>query len=289
MTAYYFTESIKYLLRARLATLIAILATSLALMFLSFSLMLLFMSNTFETKIKENIRVNILLNNDISTAKLNSLKNKIKNDKHVRSIKYVSAKSAKQNFIRETGEDFSKLLKNNPLPASLVVKFYPTKINNNSLHLFVNDFRFANGVEDVIYDFNILSKILKLNKPIKLIIFVIALLLNIFAVYFVYTINRHFIISRKTQYDTMKLVGAKLISIKMPLLIASMVIGIISSLIVISLFDFLIILINKYYDKFIFTKMIYLFNLTVLIFGIFISSLSSYFAGRSISMKIKQS
>ena len=241
MIAYYFTESIKYLLRARLSTFIAILSTGLALVFLSFSLILFFMSNTIETKIKENIKVNILLNNDISSAKLNSLKDKIRNDKRVRSVKYVSANSARKNFIRETGEDFSKLLKSNPLPASLVVKFYPTKINNNSLHLFVNDFRFADGVEDVIYDFNILSKVLKLNKPIKLIILVISLLLNIFAIYFLYTINRHFIISRKNQYDTMKLVGAKLLSIKLPLLIASMVIGIISSIIVIALFDLSII------------------------------------------------
>jgi len=287
MIAYYFTESIKYLLRARLSTFIAILSTSLALVFLSFSLILFFMSNTIETKIKENIKVNILLDNNISSAKLNSLKDKIRNDKRVRSVNYVSANSARKNFIRETGEDFSKLLKSNPLPASLVVKFYPTKINNNSLHLFVNDFRFAAGVEDVIYDFNIMSKILKLNKPIKLIILVISLLLNIFAIYFLYTINRHFIISRKNQYDTMKLVGAKLLSIKLPLLIASMVIGIISSIIVIALFDLSIILLSKYYNEFVFTKMIYFFNLIVLIFGIFISCLSSYFAGKSISMKIK--
>jgi len=287
MIAYYFTESIKYLLRARLSTFIAILSTGLALVFLSFSLILFFMSNTIETKIKENIKVNILLDNNISPAKLNSLKDKISNDRRVRSVKYVSANEAKKNFIRETGEDFSKLLKTNPLPASLVVKFYPTKINNNSLQLFVNDFRFAAGVEDVVYNFNILSKILKLDKPIKLIILVVSLLLNIFAIYFLYTINRHFIISRKNQYDTMKLVGAKLISIKLPLLIASLVIGIISSAIVSGFFDFSIILLSKYYHKFVLTKTIYLFNLIILIFGIIISSLSSYLAGKSISMKIK--
>ncbi len=286
MIVYYITEAYKYLTRAKLSTLVAILSTSFALIFLSFSILIFFMSNSLETKIKQNIKVNILLNKDISQPKIDLLKKKISNNKWVSGVNFVSSQQAKKNFINETGEDFSKLLKNNPLPSSFVVKFHPAKINSNALKLFVNDYRYSDGVEDVIYDYNILVKLLKLSNPIKLSILIIAFLLNIFAVYFVYTINKHFILSRKNQFNTMKLVGAKVISIKIPLLMASLFIGIISSIFVIGLFDGSIILISKYYGKFIFTKMIYIFNLSVLIFGIMLSFISSYFAGKSISIKL---
>ncbi len=89
------------------------------------------------------------------------------------------------------------------------------------------------------------------------------------------------------QYNTMKLVGAKLSTIKVPLLIYGLIVGLAASLICTVLFYSLIIALKNYYPTFQFDNYIIFINLSFVILGIILGPIGVGLFAKKLSLKIE--
>ncbi|MBU0473032.1 MAG: permease-like cell division protein FtsX, partial [Bacteroidetes bacterium] len=123
MIKFYFSESIKSITRAKLASFIAIISLSISILFIASSFALIFLSNKIENSWKSEIKINLFINDSVNSNQLSKVKASILEFKEVAEVKFISKQDAYKNFVEMTGEDFSKILDENPLPRSYTISF----------------------------------------------------------------------------------------------------------------------------------------------------------------------
>jgi len=155
------------------------------------------------------------------------LRNKIYAD----SIEFISKEKAAEQFIQETGEDFRKILDYNPLPASFVVRVSETYANSDSLNNIIPDLSSLEPVDEVVFREGFIYRLLNYIDTAKVYMFLLTLLFSLVAIYLVYATIRLIINSRMIDFETMKLVGAKLKTIKIPVFINGLLAGLFSGVI----------------------------------------------------------
>ena len=79
MIRFYIAESFKSIMRARLASFISVITLSISIIFISASVALLFLSNKIETSWKNEIKVNVFLEDLISNSDRDKVESEIKN------------------------------------------------------------------------------------------------------------------------------------------------------------------------------------------------------------------
>lgn len=287
MFLFLLSESFNSLFRAKFATLITIVTTSIAIFFVSLSIFLVLLSHQLDTKVKNQIQVNVFLADTLSKAQINDLRNNIMSDSLVKSIRIISKEEAKQIFISRTGKDFSSILSVNPLPVSFVLKLKPKNLTSRKIEKLTEKIKKTNGVNDVVYDYRLTIKLLYYIKSFRLFIYIGSLILVLISLYLVYSTNRLALNSKLELYETMKLVGTKLSTIKLPLLFNGIIIGIISAIITAGVFMIIIDFLKDIYSKLNVLNNKLDMLAIILAIGILLGLLGSYFSTRKISLKIK--
>ena len=287
MFLFLLSESFNSLFRAKFATLITIVTTSIAIFFVSLSIFLVLLSHQLDTKVKNQIQVNVFLADSLSKAQINDLRNNIMSDSLVKSIRMISKEEAKQIFISRTGKDFSSILSVNPLPVSFVLKLKPKNLTSRKIEKLTEKIKKTNGVDDVVYDYRLTIKLLYYIKSFRLFIYIGSLILVLISLYLVYSTNRLALNSKLELYETMKLVGTKLSTIKLPLLFNGIIIGIISAIITAGVFMIIIDFLKDIYSKLNVLNNKLDMLVIILAIGILLGLLGSYFSTRRISLKIK--
>ena len=110
MIRFYISESFKSIARAKLSSFIAVITLSISIGFIGLSLALLLLSNKIETAWKNDIKVNVFVNDSVSTSQLEKLKLGISETENVRKVVYYSKKDAYNKFVEMTGNEFDKIL-----------------------------------------------------------------------------------------------------------------------------------------------------------------------------------
>ncbi len=287
MFLFLLSESFNSLFRAKFATLITIVTTSIAIFFVSLSIFLVLLSHQLDTKVKNQIQVNVFLADTLSKAQIKDLRNNIMSDSLVKSIRIISKEEAKQIFISRTGKDFSSILSVNPLPVSFVLKLKPKNLTSRKIEKLTEKIKKTNGVDDVVYDYRWTIKLLYYIKSFRLFIYIGSLILVLISLYLVYSTNRLALNSKLELYETMKLVGTKLSTIKLPLLFNGIIIGIISAIITAGVFMIIIDFLKDIYSKLNVLNNKLDMLVIILAIGILLGLLGSYFSTRKISLKIK--
>ena len=286
MVGFYISESFKSISRAKLATVISIITLSITIGFISLSTVLLLLSNKIEKNWKSQIKMNVFLSDSVSIKFTNVVEEALLENPLVKEVKYLSKADAQKKFLEVTGEDFKSILDINPLPNSFVVSFN-NKIDKSSITNVIDEFNRIKGVEEVVYDYNLTFTILEFLKSMKIIIFGVTILLISIAIYLLYSTSKIILHQKMEQYNTMKLVGAKLSTIKVPLLIYGLIVGLIASLICTVLFYSLIIALNNYYPTFQFDNYIIFINLSFVILGIILGPIGVGLFAKKLSLKIE--
>ena len=248
---------------------------------------LVLLSHQLDTKVKNQIQVNVFLADSLSKAQINDLRNNIMSDSLVKSIRMISKEEAKQIFISRTGKDFSSILSVNPLPVSFVLKLKPKNLTSRKIEKLTENIKKTNGVDDVVYDYRLTIKLLYYIKSFRLFIYIGSLILVLISLYLVYSTNRLALNSKLELYETMKLVGTKLSTIKLPLLFNGIIIGIISAIITAGVFMIIIDFLKDIYSKLNVLNNKLDMLVIILAIGILLGLLGSYFSTRRISLKIK--
>jgi cell division transport system permease protein len=288
MIKFYISESLKSIARAKLSSFITVITLSISISFIGLSLALLSLSNKIETAWKNDIKVNVFVNDSVSTNQLAKLKLEIQNTQDVGEIKYFSKKEAYNKFVEMTGNDFDKILEINPLPRSFSVRF-SSNIDKVSIIKVISKFKKIIGVDDVVYDYNLTFTILDYVKSMKVAVYIMTFFITIISFYLLFSTSKIIISQRIVQFNTMKLVGAKLSTIKMPLLITGIILGFIASLICILLIDTSYIIFKELYPRFgsKFDNYLYLINVGFVILGLVLGPIGMGFFAKRISLKIE--
>lgn len=171
----------------------------------------------------------------------------------------------------------------NPLPASFELFFAPHIIEKTNLETTKTKIETIEGIDEVIFNKSFITSALEyINKTKKYFIFA-AVIFILIAIYIVYNNTRLQLEARLEEIETMKLVGAKLSTIKFPIYINSLFVGIFSTIIVSLIIYFIINYFNFSLNNILMNYESFLVILTV---GPVLSLLISYLALRKITLRI---
>ena len=287
MLAFYFKEAFRIFKRSPFATVVTISMTTLAIMLGVVSIFVLFGSTKLSDRIKRSIEINVYLDSSLSNNQINLLQNKLKSEPEILSVNYIDKDQAIKEFLKETGEDFRKVLDQNPLPNSFVVKFKPAPLDETSIETYSRKYKSFDGVTDVVYDYKTVLKILSILKSAESTIYLISSVLIFLSLYLVYSNNKVQINSNKNLYMIMKLVGAKISTMKIPIILNGVMIGLFSSVICVILYNLVLLLLNRIYINLDFIAQLQIVNLLILLIGILLGLIGSVASSNRISKMLK--
>lgn len=287
MILFYIAEAFKIFRRASLASIIAVISTTFAVALITLSVMFLFLSDSINERLKRHIEMNVFLEVDIGTNDLDSLKTHFMENDLLGSAVFISQEEAINRFIEQTGEDFRSVLELNPLPASFVLRLKSQYVSEINLLETIEIYKAFPGVEEVKCDFETALSILGFIEKGSYVIYLLTTILILIALYFVYSTHRLWVLSKEKHFNTMKLVGAKISSIKIPIILNGLLIGMISGILCLFMIFIILEVFEGFYRFNIIETYQYLLFGIVLIGGL-LGLISSLLSTRSISLKISQ-
>jgi cell division transport system permease protein len=240
MILFFFTEAIRSILKAKASFILTVISLSISILLILSSFIALQSSNYLEKKIKDIVKVNLFLKESVLDKDMSRLKSELKSKFYISQVRYISKKEAADLFLRETGEDFRDILDYNPLPASFVLAIKEEYSNSDSLEFILSDLSNIEESDEVVFQNQFVYRILNFLNSIKIYLFITTLAVILIALYLVYTTIRLVINSKEKEFETMKLVGAKLSAIKIPVLLNGLLAGIFASLICVAVYLFLV-------------------------------------------------
>lgn len=287
MVLFLLKESYKSVGRAKSSFILTLISLTLAVLLIEASIIALQLSGLFQKNLKSNININVFIKDPFDTKDISKFETDLKNSKYVSSVNYVSKDEAAQTFINETGEDFRDILDYNPLPASFIVKLNADVVTKDSLEIAVKSLSKFNWVDEVIFKNSFVYQILSYLDTGKKYLFIITGVLILIAVYLVYSTIKLITTARMRELETMKLVGAKLSTIKLPIIFNGVIAGFIASLIAIIVYYIVFSQLRQYYtlEQFILGNMSF-YLLTLLLIGPVLSSLVTVYSLRKLTLKI---
>ncbi|MBS3944486.1 MAG: permease-like cell division protein FtsX [Melioribacter sp.] len=285
---FYLKETFRIFRRSSIASIVTITITTIAVFLTSLSIFMIFISRDFSDRIKQNIEINLYLKDSLNKNDIERTQTLIEEKSYVSSAKFVSKENAAKDFIRETGEDFRSVLDYNPLPNSFAFNFNAGSVSEKNFEVLVSDLKSIPGVSDVVYDFNVVVRILKILRSLEVAIYIASLLLILLSVYLVYSNNRVQYENNKNLYNTMKLVGAKISAIKIPIYIYSILIGLFSSIICFVINYVILKLLTAININIKFSFDFGVIHIITFIIGLSLGFLGSYFASMKITLNISE-
>ncbi len=285
MISFYFKEAFKIFNRSPFATIVIISITTVAVLMCSFSAGMVYFSSKIADKIKRNIEVSVFVDDYLDENQINDIKLLLNDISSISSVRFIDKDEATEEFIRETGEDFRKILSDNPLPRSFVVKFNPDRINPLNFEREIERIKKISGVTDVIYDYDFVLKLFNYLDSLQILIYLFSAALVILSVYLVYTNSRLQIEANYQLYKTMKLVGAKLVTLKIPIILYGFLVGILSSLLAFLIVYLLGFLLNEILNNINFVRFFNIIYLLILILGILLGLLGSFISSKRLSLQ----
>lgn len=286
MITFWLKEAFKSIGRAKSSFILSLISTSISVLLIVASIILIQLSNKFQTNLKEKLNINIFLKDSDSKDLISSIGNELKNKEYINSIKFIDKDEAAENFIKDTGEDFRKILDYNPLPVAYSITLKEDFVKKESIDKIVEELSKINGVDEIVYQYKFADKVLSFIDSIKKYVFLITAVLFIISLYIVFSTVKLVISLKQEEFETMKLVGAKLSAIKMPVIINGIFIGFLAGIIALGIF----LLVLSYFGNLMVFKSyidsVRLYLILMVLIGPALGFLVSTFALRRINLRI---
>ena len=287
MIFFHIREAFKSISRAKASFILTFISLGIAVVLIIASVAAVQLSNLLEKKLKDNINLNIFIKGNTNANEIQSFKEELENFKFIRSVNFISKEQAAETFINETGEDFREILSYNPLPASFVVTLNFDEVTSDSLHLVADQIASFEWVDEVVFKNSFVYKVFDYIDKSKLYLAIVTVLFFLIALYLVYTTIRLITNARMRELETMKLVGAKLSTIKIPIILNGVVAGLLSGILAFVAFWFLFTKVSSFS---LIVDLIeqhgYLYILLLFVTGPALSFLVTVYALRKITLKI---
>ncbi|EEI90375.1 cell division protein FtsX [Sphingobacterium spiritivorum] len=231
--------------------------------------------------VKENIVLNVIVNDATTEGDVLSMQKDIEKDPYVLRTEYISKELAAKNLKEDLGEDFVEFLGHNPLLPSIDVYLKEQYANTDSIETFIKKVSNNSKVKEVVYQESLIDMVNKNIKVISIVVLAFTVILLIIAVALINNTIRLAIYSQRFLIKSMQLIGATKNFIRKPYIIYGIVHGLLGALIAILLLLFTLQFSQKQIPELVFLRNWYEFGaifLVVIVLGILISGLSTYFA-----------
>lgn len=287
MITFYFREAFRLFRKSGYNSFLLIFITTLAIITTISSGLIVYGVRTIDEQIKSGIKLNVFLSSEVNDYGLEKIKEEINELKGVTKIQFIDKETARNLFLKETGEDFQKVLEENPLPNSFKVSFNSSLINENNIDNLANKIKQINGVEEVIYDYQTIIKIFKILKLMQYFFYPLAVLLILLSIYLVYSNNKLMIKQNQNLFNTMKLVGSKISAIRIPIILNGFFIGIISSFFSTLISIMILVLLTALINNIRFAEKIIITTSINFVIGVSLGIMGSYLSSREILFSSK--
>ncbi len=243
--------------------------------------LLLVDANNLSRYVKENIVLNIFVDEGAHETDVLQLQKQLDANPIVKQTQYVSKELAARNLQKDLGEDFVKFLGYNPLSQSLDVYLKAEYANNTDIDKFKADLLKNPLVKEVKYQRSLVDQMNQNLTSISLIILAFAAIFVILSVALINNTIRLAIYSQRFLIKSMQLVGATKNFIRKPFLLYGIWHGVLGALIAIIILMGTLYLAEKQIPDLVILQNYTEFGIVFLIvigLGIFISGFSTFLA-----------
>ena len=229
---YLFSEGVKNIWRHKMTALTAMFSLFIALFIVG--ILATAGNNTYKLLhyLRSKYKVEIFFTQNISNEQAVGLIHKIKKVDGVRNATIIEKEDAVRIFKDQFGENIVELLGYNPLPVSAVVNIDRNRRDPLSIEPIIKKIKMIPNIEEIRYQGNLINKIERNYKKIVDYLPYLSSIVVIIAILIIYNTIKLSVYSRKDLIETLQLVGASSMFIKLPFIIEGMIIGTISAILV---------------------------------------------------------
>jgi len=229
---YLFSEGVKNIWRHKMTALTAMFSLFIALFIVG--ILATAGNNTYKLLhyLRSKYKVEIFFSQNISNEQAVGLIHKIKKVDGVRNATIIEKEDAVRIFKDQFGENIVELLGYNPLPVSAVVNIDRNRRDPLSIEPIIKKIKMIPNIEEIRYQGNLINKIERNYKKIVDYLPYLSSIVVIIAILIIYNTIKLSVYSRKDLIETLQLVGASSMFIKLPFIIEGMIIGTISAILV---------------------------------------------------------
>lgn len=268
------------------------ISITLVLVLLGITQMILFMGNSLSKQVKENVSFNVMLSAGVSDAQISNIRRRLDAQPFVRSSRFISKEEAKEQLIKELGEDPEELLGYNPALDCIEIFLHSEYANSDSIAMINKVIREESNVTDLLYQQEAIDLINENLSKVTTLLLALAVVLLFISFTLIRNTIRLSVYSKRFIIHTMKLVGATDSFIRKPFVMTNIYTGIIAGIMADGIILGLISYFNREYaaiQSVITTSDLVITFAAVIMMGALISSLASAFAvNRYVRMRSDQ-
>lgn len=211
-----------------------ILSISLALFVIGLFSLLVVHASKLSDLIKDKFEVHAYLEKNLSADQEDSIKTVIskfpfvQKKENTTGITFLSKEEAAQRFINETGEDFFKVIGDNPLRSSFIIRIEHQYADSVSLKKVKAHLSGIRGIYEIDYKESLITQINDNIQKIGFILVIFAFILLITSILMINNTLKLALFSQRFLIRSMQLVGATKSFIQKPFLLRAVIQGIIS-------------------------------------------------------------
>ena len=265
----------------RFSTITSCISTSMVLILLGSVVFFVTMADNLSRKVREELPVAILLEDNIPTEALNSFKKELEAKPYVQSLSYISKEQGAKETLEGMGIEQNDFLEANPILAEIEVLLKADYTNKDSIAAIEPALKNHKYVAEVIYP---IEEIDRINAGIPLVgtVFLgIAVLLGFVSFALINNTVRMNVYAHRFSIHSMKLVGAKWSFIRRPFMIQAFWVGFASALIATGVIGggiYSMIYLDGYLAQLITTEVLTYTIGSIFICGMFLTLLCAYFS-----------
>ncbi len=279
------------IMRRRLANayLSSVISISLVLLLVGVASMLLVNAKSVSDYFKENMRVSVIMQDNVSEEKAMKYCDKLKEEKFIKTTEFISKEQGRLELAEQLGEDFMDIFETSPIPASIEITLDADYVSSDSLEVVKSMISESSLVAEVDYQGSLVDALNANLSRISLVLaFFIVLMLFISFVLINNTVRLN-VFARRFTIHTMQLVGATRSFIRAPFLVQAVFQGLFSAFVAIIALIIILFFLRSGFEQ---LFEIFRLDLLLLVMGIVIVSglaiclISTYFVvNKLVSLK----
>ena len=229
--------------------------------------------------IKESVEVHVFLKQNIKDSSRINLQNYIASKPYTKSITYTDKETAKKEWVKSGGEDFTEFIDNSLLPPSIDFTLKNEFVDSAQLVSIQADIAQNPIVDEVRFPSAVVNSMMKNFRNIGIVLGVVAILIAVMVIILIDNTIRLAMFSNRFLIKTMQMVGATRWFIAKPLDMRAIFNGALSGMIATLIVYFLLLLAENVFDgfkKLHDTNMMILLGIVLILLGIGITVFSTH-------------
>lgn len=224
---YFWQEAAGNLRVNRTTTMLAMGTTAFTLACFGVFLLLYFNLKAMIGSLQADVKAIVYLQEGLSAPDLQELERRLRADREVAVLAYVSKEKALTDFMRAfpSDHDLIRSLGENPLPASFEVTLAPEYRSGEAVSRWAERVRLAPGVTQLQDNRDWIDSLTRLLRYLELVALAIGLILAAASVTIIASTIRLTLLAREEELDILKLIGATSTFVKVPYVLEGAMLG----------------------------------------------------------------